>query len=228
MADRYLYLLLDVAAISVPFAFSFYRKARFADTYRRIIPAILIPLIPFVIWDAFFTDWGHWGFNDRYLVGWKIVGLPIEEWLFFICIPYACLFTYFAFKYLRPVQWPNFRYVSYLLAAGVIAMALFNSDKDYTFVTGLSLGIFLLLLSYLRKPYLAQFFLSYLIILIPFFLINGVLTGSWIEQEVVWYNNAENLSMRLGTIPVEDPFYGMLLLLMNVVVWEELAPKSKA
>ena len=226
MTDRYLYLILDVAAISVPFLVSFYPKVRFASTFNRVIPAIVLPMVIFIIWDVYFTKWGYWGFNDTYLMGIRIFGLPIEEWLFFICIPFACLFTYFAFKHIKPIQIPKFNYIAFGLAIFLIVIALYNTDRAYTFWTGIGLGAFLIYLAWTNKPYLPQFFLSYLVILIPFFIINGILTGSWIEDQVVWYDNAENLGIRLGTIPVEDPFYGMLLLLMNTVIWEEMCIKK--
>ncbi len=54
----------------------------------------------------------------------------------------------------------------------------------------------------------------------PFLAVNGVLTGSWIKDEIVWYNNAENLGIRIGTIPVEDTVYMMLMLLITTVVYE--------
>ena len=64
--------------------------------------------------------------------------------------------------------------------------------------------------------------ISYLIMLIPFFIVNGILTGTGIENEVVWYNNNENLGIRLLTIPVEDFFYGMFLIGMNIMLYELL------
>ncbi|MFW5709998.1 MAG: lycopene cyclase domain-containing protein, partial [Bacteroidota bacterium] len=64
------------------------------------------------------------------------------------------------------------------------------------------------------------------IVLFPFLVVNGLLTGSWIQQEVVWYNNQENLGIRLFTIPVEDFVYGMELILLNVFIYEKLKPAS--
>jgi len=226
MPDRYLYLILDIGAISVPFAVSFYAKAPFIKTIGRIIPAILLPMVLFIVWDVYFTKWGIWGFNDTYLIGIRYFGLPLEEWLFFICIPYACLFTHFAIKHLKTVQSDAFHYFVWAFALIMLSFGFLNLEKAYTATTGIGLGVFLIFLAYNRKPYLAQFFLSYVVILIPFFIINGILTGSWIPDQVVWYNDAENLGFRLGTIPVEDPFYGMLLLLMNTVIWEETAAKA--
>ena len=65
------------------------------------------------------------------------------------------------------------------------------------------------------------FLLAYLIILIPFLLVNGLLTAI----PVVLYNDSENLGIRLYTIPVEDIFYGMLLIMMNVVGYERFKAK---
>ncbi|GIR49788.1 MAG: hypothetical protein CM15mP58_18850 [Burkholderiaceae bacterium] len=48
---------------------------------------------------------------------------------------------------------------------------------------------------------------DFLVMLIPFFIVNGVLTGSWIVDQVVWYNDTENLGLRISTIPIEDGIY---------------------
>ncbi len=221
--ESYLYLTLNLASILMPALFSFYPKAHFASTWRAWLPAILVPALIFIIWDEWFTSMGVWGFNQRYLTGITLGHLPLEEILFFICIPYACLFTYSAVNYFRKTEpLPDGgRRVTWILIVGLTTIGIRDYDHWYTAVTFISLSIFLLGLITLVKPkYMGRFYFSYLFILIPFFIVNGILTGSMIDEPVVWYNDAENLRIRLGTIPFEDTFYGMLLILMNVTIYE--------
>ena len=74
----------------------------------------------------------------------------------------------------------------------------------------------------LKENHLSYFYITFLIILVPFFLVNGILTGSYIEGEVVWYNNNENLGVRIGSIPVEDVIYAFNLLYINLILIERL------
>ncbi|MED5256365.1 MAG: lycopene cyclase domain-containing protein, partial [Candidatus Neomarinimicrobiota bacterium] len=74
---------------------------------------------------------------------------------------------------------------------------------------------------------LSSFFVSYIFILIPFFIINGILTGSFILDEIVWYNDNYNLGIRIGTIPFEDIFYGFSLLFLPLYINQELKSIDK-
>jgi lycopene cyclase domain-containing protein len=67
-------------------------------------------------------------------------------------------------------------------------------------------------------------FTVYLLLLIPFFIVNGILTGTGLEEPVVWYNDEENLGIRLLTIPVEDVVYGFELFLLTVFFFEKIDP----
>lgn len=226
---QYLYLLLDLLTILFPFIFSFYSKANFSKKWKHVWIAILIPGIIFLIWDELFTQLNVWGFNPEYLTGIYLGSLPLEEVLFFICIPYACVFTYEALNYLVKEDYlaRYQRILSITLISGLVIAATFSLDKWYTATTFIGLAVYLIILEFiLRSGFLSRFYFSYIFVLIPFLLVNGILTGSFIEGEVVWYNDAENLGMRIGTIPVEDAFYGMLLLLMNVSVFEWLQRKK--
>lgn len=228
--DKYLYLVLDVIAILFPLLFSFYPKAPFYRQWKYVWISIALPAIPFIIWDELFTAAGIWGFNPRYLTGIYLGNLPLEEILFFICIPYACTFTYFALRYLiRKDYFGHFQ--NKITATLIIAMSVvgaWNYDRLYTVITFILLAAFLTLMLFVTKPSgLGRFYLIFLFILIPFFIINGILTGSFIEEEVVWYNDNENLGIRMGTIPIEDVFYGMLLLCANVMIFEWLRNRNK-
>lgn len=221
--EHCLYLLLDLGALIVPFLFSFHPRIRFDRQWHAFWPACLLVALAFIAWDVAFTRMGVWGFNARYLTGTSLLDLPIEEWLFFICIPYACIFTYHVFGTLRPDPWSprSADRGAMLLAFISIIVGALAVDRWYTTTTFLALGLVVgLLLARRNTLFLGRFLSSYAAVLLPFFLINGILTGAFIEGEVVWYDNAENLGIRLGTIPLEDVFYGMLLILLNVVLFE--------
>ena len=225
------YLLINILSISVPFLFSFHPRLKFYKKWYAVFSAILIPGIVFILWDILFTRWGVWGFNSSHLSGISWLGLPIEEWLFFICIPYACLFTYFSLSVLIKKDFIETyaKPLSLLLITVLIFIALINIDRIYTSVTFLAAALFLSLhLLIFKSGYLGRFYLAYLVIyLFPFLLVNGILTGSFLAEPVVWYNNAENLSLRIFTIPIEDFVYGLLLFLMNVTIYEKLNPAEQ-
>ena len=223
--EAYTYLFLDLAAVSIPFFAGFHPRLAFYKKWKYLFPAILVAAIPFIAWDIYFTAEGIWGFNPRYLTGLYFLGLPLEEWLFFFCIPYACVFTYEALKTgmrKAPFSGVHTRITS-VLAVVLLVCGLIFVDRAYTAVTFLGTALFLFLhLRFFKRDYLGWFYFSFLLILLPFFLVNGILTGSVIEEEVVWYNDAENLGLRLFTIPVEDSCYALLLLLLTVTVYEKL------
>lgn len=54
-----------------------------------------------------------------------------------------------------------------------------------------------------------------LIILVPFFIVNGILTGG-LGKTVVSYNPLHNLNIRLYTIPLENVVYRLILCTLNI------------
>ena len=219
------YLLVDIAALIVPLLFSFHPKIKFYKELKYFFPACLAVAGIFLTWDYFFTKHQVWGFNKDYVSGIYVNILPVEEILFFICIPYACVFTYHCFKVLYPAKttFKNERIVSPVLVLGLILAGIVFIDKAYTASAFLSCGIIILLLQFVFKvKWLGRFYFTYLFLLLPFFVVNGILTGSGLDAPVVWYDNTENLGIRLLTVPFEDIFYGMLLVLCNIACMEYL------
>ncbi|MFL9844844.1 lycopene cyclase domain-containing protein [Flavobacterium rhizosphaerae] len=217
----YTYLIIDVFCIIVPFIASFYPKRAFYKKWKSFLLANILVAVPFLVWDAIFTEIGVWGFNPDYLTGIYFFGLPVEEILFFFCIPYACVFTHFALQYLinkNPLERFS-NWLTYFFMVVCIVFITVGFDKKYTFFTGLFTLLFLVFIR-IRKVNISDALLTYFCI-IPFFLLsNGILTGSFLEEPIVWYNNQENLAVRMFTIPVEDSIYGFLLIMLNIVLFD--------
>ena len=181
-------------------------------------------MLLFIPWDVIFTKYGIWGFNNAYFLDYKLLFLPIEEWLFFVCIPYACVFTHYALIYYFPdktLSIPFTRILSYIFIFFLGILAIINYDKWYTVINFSFAFILISIVLVSNIKILSKFYLTFLVMLIPFFLVNGILTGSIIENEVVWYNDNENLGIRLFTIPIEDTIYAFSLILMNLFLLEK-------
>lgn len=220
-----IYLYLNLFTLFFPLVLSFDRRVRFVQFWPALFLAILISGLLFIFWDESFTRMGVWGFNPDYLTGIYLGSLPLEEVLFFVTVPYATVFIYECLNHYvkRDYLAPYAGGITVLLAGLLLAVAFFNLDKMYTAVTFLLLPV-LLGVHYrlFGTRVLGRFYAAYLVHLIPFLLVNGVLTA----LPIVWYNNDQNLSLRIGSIPVEDTMYSMLLLLLNITIYEWLRMKG--
>jgi lycopene cyclase domain-containing protein len=219
--DR-LYLYLNILIIAAPLLLSFDKKVAFYKDWKYLFPAILIIAVVFIGKDAIFASLGIWGFNDEYLIGVRLLGLPIEEWMFFITVPYACVFIYACLlAYLKVDPLKNIhRPFLFILGIALLLLGLIYYNRLYTSIIFIATALLIFYNLYRRQPWLSMFLLAYFVILIPFLLVNGILTGSFIENPVVWYDPSENLGIRLFTIPVEDTVYNLMMLMMTVQLME--------
>lgn len=225
-----LYLIILIISIAGPLALSFEKNLRLYKRWKYLLPAILITMFIFVIWDIIFTHLGYWFFNSIYNSGIYINKLPLEEYLFFIVIPYACAFSFYAVQFHFPkfkLNEQSTKIATFLIVVLSIIMSLSHRDLTYTFVSCLVLPV-ILLLSYFFAREVVQYYLAiYSILLIPFFIINGVLTGTGIEQAVFDYNPQTILGIRILSIPIEDMFYNFSLLLLPLTLTHIFEMRSK-
>ncbi len=223
--DKYLYLLILAFSFIVPIIYTFHKRLKFYKNFKSFILGFSLMFFVFIPWDIWFTDLGVWGFNERYFLGLSIFGLPIEECMFFFVIPYVCIFTYHVVYTLSKPSRVSSIKLTYFLSILLFVLGIVFLEKWYTSITFISLSVLLLIST--RFVNMTLFYKTFLIILIPFCIVNGLLTGSFIEDQVVWYNNDYNLGIRLGTIPIEDVFYAMdMLLLVSLFYQSNLRLKS--
>jgi lycopene cyclase domain-containing protein len=221
--EHYYYLGLDLFSISFPLAASFEPRIRFWRKWPGLFTGIGVMAVVFLVWDAIFTANGVWGFNPRYILGPRFLHLPFEEWLFFLAVPYSCTFLYEVMRYYvkRDVLGRHARPLSIALIAVLLVVGIATWGRIYTNVTFFCTALFLAYHVFVAKsPWLGRFYMGYAVSLIPFFLVNGILTGWLLPEPIVWYNNAENLGIRLNTIPIEDSMYLLFFLLIVITFYE--------
>jgi lycopene cyclase domain-containing protein len=222
---KYTYLLLILFTISYPLFKSFENKIAFHTKWKYLFPAIIPSAIFFIVWDIWFTGIGVWQFNPKYILGISILNLPIEEWMFFIAIPFSCVFIYEVINYFvkKDVLKNYSKYITIALIAFSIALSIYYHQRLYTLITFSSLAMFLLIhLLLFKSNYLGRFYIAWAICLVPFAIVNGFLTA----LPVLIYNDTENLGVRIYTIPFEDIFYGMLNVLQVITVYEWLKQRK--
>ena len=225
---KFTYLLINLFTIIIPLIFSFHPKLNFYKTWPAFFPAVITSAIIFITWDMYFTAQKVWGFNPAYLTGYRFGNLPLEEALFFFCIPYACVFTYHSLSIFIKHQFPKkgFRWFTIIFMIVCLPLAAIYHDRQYTLYTFAFLALLLFISQLIvRVNWLPQFYITYGVLLIPFLVVNGTLTGTGLQSPVVWYNNQQTIGIRILTIPVEDIFYGMDLILLNVLLYTAFQDK---
>ena len=216
-----LYLILDLSTVFFPLVLSFDKRVHFFRHWKATLLATLLVGIPFIIWDVIFTHRGYWGFNEDYLIGWELFELPIEEILFFFVIPFACVFIYACVKhYFAKWKFMNFNFLIYLGVFALMSFIIWQENVGWYSVSVCGLTfVSLLYIGRKRKeyPFLP---LTFLISLLPFLVVNGILTGSFIDAPIVWYSEEQFSSIRLFTIPIEDILYSWNLIALNCLIFD--------
>lgn len=211
------------ASIAGPLVLSFDKKVGFYKKWKYVFPALILPGLLYILWDVYFTSIGVWKFNNDYITGVNLFNLPLEEVLFFFIVPFSCLFIYECVRCYFPGL-KNRRKADHFMkwmGAALLITGIIFYDRYYTSWTFIFNAVFISMLygckNFFKNFDAASFLVSYAICLVPFLIVNGLLTAI----PVVLYNDGENLGLRIHTIPFEDVFYGMLLVLMNITLYEK-------
>ena len=212
------YFWINLAIILGPLCATANPRIAYYRNFRALGIAILVVGSLYISWDIVVTEWGEWNFNPRYVSGVKIANLPLEEILFFITVPYACLFIYEA------IVTTSKRVALYMPLAVVVAAivmlaagSLFYWSQGYTSKALGSCAIFLLAALRLDRPLLEsrQYWIWVVVCLVPFVIVNTILTA----LPVVRYHPAAIWGPRFITIPLEDFFYNYSLLSFYLLVY---------
>ncbi len=214
------YLLFNCIVLLGPVISQFNREIKHLSQWRLKLCTNGIIAIPFVIWDVIVTG-SHWRFNEAYTLDFRLLGLPIEEWLFFITVPFGCLLVWETLPRVKlSTQLRPLRHVRTVLYVALpIGIWIFSTGVQYTGLVLCCLGLVALADTLLKTGLLGQpktyLFLAILAILILVF--NGYLTA----RPVVLYGEAFQSGYRILRIPIEDFGYGFALVLFNAMLYEK-------
>jgi lycopene cyclase domain-containing protein len=213
------YLLFNFFIIIFPLiSYIFYKRPLFLP----MIISLLVSALIFIIWDIAVTDY-FWSFNQNYILGIKLIKIPIEEALFFLTVPFGCLFLYVNFEKIFKNNKPISRNLILKICLIIFFLGgyFFMLKKYYTAVVFLYLAVIWFFDMFLLKTKLTTkivYWYYMVVVLLLTFIFNYYLT----KRPVVIYNDSFNLNIRLLTIPIEDFIYGISLITTVLVIYNFL------
>lgn len=205
------YLLINLAVIIIPLILSFEKKLRFYRNFKAFGISFLIVGGAFIIWDIIAAKRGDWAFNEKFIIGFNVLGLPIEEILFFFTVPYASIFIYETFAYyLKEKEIKSDPRLMVIPAVLFFLISLVFTDRYYTMTVMIFTSIFFFMMAVLSPRLTGSriYFIFILFSYFPFFIVNYLLTS----LPVVTYSPNAILGIRITTIPLEDFFYSFSML----------------
>ncbi|MCB0430163.1 MAG: lycopene cyclase domain-containing protein [Flavobacteriales bacterium] len=219
------YLLLDLGSILMPVLFIADKRIRILTNLKALGVALMAGALVFIPWDVWFTRQGYWSFNPSYVIGVNLFGLPVEEWLFFLAIPYCMIFVWEVLHHYfpTPVSLATERLITIMLLFISAIFCLMNTAHPYSCVV--AAGLFVSIIGFRKwagSAAMAGVYFLYPFHLIGFWTVNGVLTS----LPVVIYHPDAITGIRLGTIPVEDHLYSLLILMVCVGTYIRLRRPS--
>ncbi len=224
---KFEYLLFNLICFLLPFSAYLIFSNRIKVQKKSFFYALVIPAIIFIIIDIFSTDL-FWSFNPAYVLGIHLLNLPLEEVLFFLTVPFGCLFLFIALKSIstKTATPFNFPYLpSIFLLIPLILLSL-TKGHYYTVVvlmlTILVLGLDCFLGIKLMRYRYWLYYLVLIAVLTTIF--NGYLTA----RPVVTYNSQFKSNLMIFTIPLEDYLFGISLVSLNCLIYEKLNSLRKS
>jgi lycopene cyclase domain-containing protein len=230
-----------------PFILGFHKSLSFNQSWKSILMAITGIMAIYIPWDVLFTHWGVWQFNSEFTGELYWMQLPIEEWLFFIATPYSCIFVWRCVQYYFPSiallnrhNAPKISWILLILLFFLGGILIYRNPHGWYTITALLAGLGLTLYHFIfQSSHFSGKILTWFILLIPFFICNGILTGIhfWeyplinvhqdtITHFVVGYNSIENAGIRIWSVPAEDFFYGMGFFWIGTTIYDFMERKS--
>lgn len=214
------YIVLDLLILFFPLVMTFFWKVKYYRFFKPLFGSIAIVGGSYILWDVLVTLRQDWWFNKEFLLNIPHpLGLPIEEILFFVVVPYACIFIYENLVYFireRTVNIPKWFFP--IIAALLFVAGVYYRFQDYTILALWSVSTFLLIATVVRPKKTLQsshYWLYIILSFIPFMIFNYLLTST----VIVFYNPDAIWGIRITTIPLEDFFYNFSMLSFYLLVY---------
>lgn len=220
MINHLSYLIINIGTVCIPLLFWKFEKLPSRNVFNNYWTAVITAGVGFIIWDIFVTSRGHWSFNSDYTLGIKLFNLPLEEILFFICIPFSSLYLFEVLHYFVDDKKLNI-HSWFFVCIGIIILLfgiVFLTGAEYSLIITLIVALlFIFSPAYSHLFQSKNFWVYQALMLIPFGLVNSILTS----LPIVKYNVIHITNIRIGTMPIEDFLYSFALLTTYLIAYQK-------
>lgn len=222
-----LYLLIDLAALIIALFFSFRPRASFRKEWKWLLPSIGVVAIPTLLVNAQLIRIGAWGYNQDHILGQFVYLLPIEEILYYLCVPYLAMLGYYFCRYYFPGTQLKYsgRIIAGVSAALCLIIAAAYLDHLFTLISFLGVSIFLAF-CFLRRPFwLGHLIISFSVFSIAFILYNSTLGELNLIFPIFKYEAAETMDVFVNNMPIECLPYSLLVFGSIISIYERFRGK---
>lgn len=224
---NFLYLFINLLIFLPVFILSLKTDVKPHRHIRGLLVGYLLVSLPFIVWDIWATSQGHWGFNSQYVTGVSLFGMPIEEYLFFITVPFAMIYVWGVIKKFVADGSTNI-----LLPLLILGLAMGSSvwllisqwSNGYTRFAAVAMLITVIFTVMSRLAFTKRFWAFQLLLLGLFLIFNSVLTG----LPIVTYGSDAIIGFRIGDIPLEDFYFNFAFINLFLLVFNRVdSPRLK-